>query len=154
MPLLRRSLHTANGEVSHSWSLAVPAGQLWWGLTNPEALPHWLGTLISGEFVAGRVVTIQHAENYVCTSLIQECDPERSLSMTWEFPDEPPSQVRIVLTPAGESTCLALQHNGLGKEAANYLRGWHTHLLYLEALLLGSPRPMAEFWSVYEGLPD
>lgn len=72
--------------------------------------------------------------------------------MTWEFPDEPPSQVRIVLTPTGESTRLALQHDGLGTEAVDYLPGWHTHLLYLEALLLGQPRSMADFWSTYDGL--
>jgi len=134
--------------------MAVPAGHIWWGLTDPEALPLWLGKLISGEFSAGNAVTIQHAENYFCTSRIHECDPGRLLSMTWKLPDEPPSHVRIVLTPAGESTCLALQHDGLGNEAANYLLGWHTHLLYLEALLLGRPRSMAEFWSTFEGLAD
>jgi len=134
--------------------MAVPAGQIWWGLTDPEALPLWLGKLISGDFAAGNAVTIQHAENYRCTSRIHECDPGRLLSMTWELPDEPPSHVRIELTPAGEATCLALQHDGLGSEAANYLPGWHTHLLYLEALLLGRPRSMAEFWSTYEELTD
>ena len=154
MPLINRSIHTADKRVSHSWSMAVPADRIWWGLTDPEALPHWLGKLISGKFVVGNSVTIQHAEGYFCTSLIQECEPERILSMTWEFPDELPSHVRIVLTPAGESTHLALRHGGLGNAAVDYLTGWHTHLLYLEALLLGQPRPMADFWSTYDGLTD
>lgn len=154
MPLISRSLHTANERVSHNWSMAVPADHIWWGLTDPEALPRWLGKLTSGKFVVGNSVTIQHAEGYFCTSRIQECEPERILGMTWEFPDEPPSYVRIVLTPAGESTHLALQHDGLGNEAVNYLPGWHTHLLYLEALLLGQPRSMADFWPTYDGLTD
>ncbi len=154
MPLISRSLHTATGGVSHSWSIAVPPGHIWWGLTDPEALPHWLGKLISGDFVAGNAVTIQHAEDYSCTSRILECEPERLLSMTWKFPDEPPSHVRIVLAGAGGPTGLTLEHDGLGNEAANYLTGWHTHLLYLEALLLGRPRSMAEFWSTCEGLTD
>ena len=154
MPLIDRSLHTANERVSHSWSMAVPAAHVWWGLTDPEALPRWLGKLTSGDFVVGDSVTIQHAESYACTSRILECEPERLLSMTWEFPDEPPSQVRIVLTPAVESTHLALQHDGLGDKAADYLPGWHTHLLYLEALLLGQPRSMADFWPTHDGLTD
>ena len=152
MPLISRSIHTASERVSHSWLMAAPAGNVWWGLTDPDALPHWLGKLTSGEFVAGNAVTVQHAENYFCTSCIHECEPERLLSMTWKFPDETPSHVRIVLTPAGESTHLALQHDWLGNEAVNYLSGWHTHLLYLEALLLGRPRSMADFWSTYDGL--
>ncbi|WP_370455305.1 SRPBCC domain-containing protein [Diaminobutyricimonas sp. LJ205] len=134
--------------------LAVPVGQIWWGLTDPEALPCWLGKLTSGTFVVHHSVTIQHAEGYLCRSLIQECEPKRLLSMTWELPDEPPSQVRIVLTPAGESTHVALKHDGLGDNAAGYLPGWHTHLLYLEALLLGQPRSMVHFWSTYDGLTD
>lgn len=154
MPLINRSLHSANERVSHSWSIAVSADRIWWGLTAPEALPLWLGKLTAGSFVVGNSVTIQHAEGYYCTSRIKECEPGRLLDMTWEFPDEPRSQLRIVLTPGGESTLLALQHDGLGREAADYLPGWHTHLLYLEALLLGQPRPMADFWSTYDGLME
>jgi uncharacterized protein YndB with AHSA1/START domain len=154
MPLINCSLRTANERVSHSWSIAVSADHAWWGLTALEALPLWLGKLTSGKFVVGSSVTIEHADGYYCTSRIRECEPGRILGMTWEFPDEPPSYVRIVLTPAGESTLLALQHDGLGKEAADYVPGWHTHLLYLEALLMGQPRPMADFWSTYDGLTD
>lgn len=154
MPFLSRSIHAASGRVSHSWSMAVSPDRLWWGLTNPKALPHWMGTLASGKFVGGDVVTIQHAEDYSCTSRILECEPEQLLSMTWKFPDEALSHVRIELTPAGDETHLDLEHDGLGVEAINYLSGWHTHLLYLEGLLLGQPRPLAEFWSTYEGLTD
>ena len=132
--------------------MPVPAARLWWGLTDPEALPHWLGKLTSGRFVGGDVVTIQHAENYCCTSRILECEPEKLLHMTWDFPDEPPSQVRITLTPVGSTTTLDLAHDGLGSEAVNYLPGWHAHLLYLEDFTLGRPRPMSDFWSTHDGL--
>ena len=154
MPLINRSLDTATTRVTHTWSMAVPAERSWWGLTDPEALPRWLGKLVSGKFIVGDTIAIEHAEGYVCTSRIQECEAARILGMTWEFPDEPLSHVRIVLTPDGESTHLALQHDGLGSHAADYLPGWHTHLLYLEALLLGQPRPLADFWSTYDGLAD
>lgn len=152
MPHINSSIQAANRRVTHNWSMAVPAERLWWGLTDPEALPRWLGKLISGTFRAGNAITIEHAEGYFCTSRIQECAPQRILGMTWEFPDEPLSQLRIVLTPGGGSTHLELQHDGLGHQAADYLPGWHTHLLYLEALLLGEPRSMADFWSTYDGL--
>lgn len=130
----------------------VPMSRLWWGLTDPNALPHWLGTLIDGEFVNGDIVTIQHAENYSCTSQILACEPEQLLEMTWKFPDEELSNLQIRLTSVGDSIDLILTHNGLGDEATNYLPGWHTHLLYLEDLLLGRPRSMDKFWSTYEHL--
>lgn len=62
MPLINRSLDRANERVSHSWSIAAPAHHIWWALTDPEALPLWLGKLTSGKFVVGNSVTIQHAE--------------------------------------------------------------------------------------------
>lgn len=98
MPLISRSLQEANGRVSHNWSMAVSPDRLWWGLTDREALPRWLGRLMSGKFVRDGVVTIEHAEDYFCTSRILECEPEQLLDMTWEFPEEPHSHVRIELT--------------------------------------------------------
>ncbi len=93
-------------------------------------------------------MTIQRAEDYVCTSQILDC--QQGLN----HPDEPLSHVRIVLTTAGSTTHLVLAHDGLGIEAVNYLPGWHKQLLYLEDLLLGQPRSMADFWSTYERLTD
>jgi hypothetical protein len=56
----------------------------------------------------------------------------------------------IKIISVGDTRDLVLTHDELGDEAANYLTGWHTHLLYLEDLLLGRPRSMDEFWSTYE----
>jgi len=134
--------------------MTASADRLWWGLTDPEALPYWLGKLTSGTFAGGEVVTIQHAEDYFCTSRILECEPTQLLGMTWDFPGEPLSYLRIALTPASGATRLVLTHDGLGSEAAAYLSGWHTHLLYLEDFLIGQPRSMADFWTTYEGLSD
>ena len=128
--------------------------RLWWGLTDPEALPQWLGKLTSEKFAGGDVVTIQHAENYFCTSHILACESEQLLAMTWKFPDEELSNVQIRLTPVVDAIHLFLTHDELGDEAANYLPGWHTHLLYLEDLLLDRPRPMDKFWSTYDVLTE
>ena len=126
--------------------------RLWWGLTDTNALPHWLGTLRDGEFVSGDIVTIQHAENYSCPSQIVACEPEQQLKMTWKFRDEELSNLQIGLPSVGDSIDLISTHTGLGDEATNYLPGWHTHILYLEDLLLGQPRSMDKFWSTYEHL--
>lgn len=152
MPLIDRSLDTAVERVSISWHLYASPDRSWWGLTDSEALPQWLGRLVSGQFELGSTVIIEHAENYCCTSRILECEPERLLAMTWDFPDEPVSRLRIELTTAGTGTRLELTHKALGAETANYLPGWYTHLLYLEGVLTGEPRRMADFWPTYETL--
>ena len=154
MPLIGRSIQEANGRVIHEWAMNVPVSRLWWGLTDPNALPQWLGTLTNGSFTSGGEATIRHAENYFCTSQILECEPEQLLFMTWKFPDEALSKLQIKLAQLDESASLLLIHDGLGEDATSYLPGWHTHLLYLEDLLLGHPRSMSEFWSTYEELRE
>lgn len=72
--------------------------------------------------------------------------------MTWKFPNEELSHLRLHLWPESGATHLSLAHSGLGDEAPNYLTGWHVHLLYFEDLLLGKPGLMAEFWETYERL--
>lgn len=88
MPIISRSINAASERVSHAWSISVPAGHVWRGLTDPEALPRRMGKLTSGKFVRGNAVTVQHAGSYFCSSCIREYEPERLLKMTWRFPDE------------------------------------------------------------------
>ena len=154
MPLISHTIETVPGRVALHWVLPAPPARVWWALTDPEALPQWMGTITRGHFAPGDVVTVEHAEGYSCISEILDCEPRALLDMTWKFPDEPPSYLRIELIPDGNATGLALTHEGLGAETANYLPGWQTHLLYLEDLLAGRPRPMADFWTTYEGLND
>ncbi|WP_104103049.1 SRPBCC domain-containing protein [Arthrobacter sp. 08Y14] len=154
MPLVSSTIETVPGRVALQWSLPAPADRVWWGLTDPEALPQWMGSVTSGKFAVGSVVTVEHAKNYSCISEVLDCEPQALLAMTWKFPDEPLSYLRIELTADENSTRLALTHDALGDEAAGYLPGWQTHLLYLEGLLLGRPRPMADFWQVYGKLDD
>ncbi|WP_104160803.1 SRPBCC domain-containing protein [Arthrobacter sp. ZGTC212] len=152
MPLTSRSIDAVAGRVSVCWSLPAASDRVWWGLTSPEALPHWIGTVTTGEMTVGAVVTIRHAEDYSCTSEILGCGPEAWLALTWKFPDEPLSQLCIEVAPEGSATQLDLIHEGLEDEAPGYLSGWQTHLFYLEHLLQGRPLPMEEFWQVHERL--
>ena len=132
--------------------MPVAPGRVWWGLTSGEALPQWLGTPTSGTFAVGEVVSIKHAEDYLSTSTILASEPQQLLSMTWDFPDEPRSLVSIRLEPDDGATLLTLAHDGLGGEAAGYLPGWHTHLLYLEGALTSRPLDPAGFWTVFAGV--
>ncbi|WP_146362233.1 SRPBCC domain-containing protein [Arthrobacter yangruifuii] len=152
MPLIRRSIDPVLERVSLTWSMPVLPERVWWGLTDPEPLPHWLGTLAAGEFATDNIVRIKHAEDYYSVSTILDCEPERLLSMTWDFPDEPRSVLRISLSSDAGATQMTLLHTGLGAETASYLPGWHTHLLYLEGLLAGRPLDPAGFWGTYEQL--
>lgn len=154
MPLISRAIEPGAGRVTLQWSMPAPADRVWRGLTAPEALPLWLGSLSSGAFTPGSVVSVQHAEGYSCISEILRCEPPALLAMTWKFPDEPLSRLRIVLTQEDRSTRLTLTHEGLGDDSAGYLPGWQAHLLYLEDLLQGHPRSMAGFWAVYGELDD
>lgn len=70
MPLIDSSLDTAAKRVSISWHLDPSPDRVWWGLTDPEALPQWMGRLVSGQFETGSTVIIEHAEDYCCTSKI------------------------------------------------------------------------------------
>ncbi|WP_404291446.1 SRPBCC domain-containing protein [Glutamicibacter arilaitensis] len=126
--------------------------QVWQALTAAETLPSWLGKLDSGTFEVDQVITIEHAPNYFCTSKVRRCETQKLLAMSWQFPDEEPSELQIELIGRESTTELRLVHRGLTGETASYLIGWHTHLLYLEYLIAGTPRPMDDFWSLYDQL--
>ncbi|PCC29120.1 hypothetical protein CIK76_06770 [Glutamicibacter sp. BW80] len=152
MPLVGRSVNIFAGRVLHHWEMPATADQVWHALTESAPLSGWLGTLVSGTFRSGEVVTVEHAPNYPCTSQVRGIDPLKLLAMSWKFPDEEPSELRIELTGRESSTGLHLEHRGLADKAADYLIGWHTHLRYLEDLLAGKPRDMVDFWTLYEEL--
>lgn len=110
--------------------------------------------------VHGGVVEIDHGDNTVCVSEILECDASsRRLRLTWEFPDEPTSQVTFAVVAGGvggdgESSELRLHHENLGVLVDEYRDGWRTHLTYFAASLAGEPLAMREFWNVHEQLVE
>jgi uncharacterized protein YndB with AHSA1/START domain len=54
---------------------------------------------------------------------IREFEPEQLIGMTWKFPGEPLSQVRITRALGTDSTRLTLTHDGFGTAATAYLPG-------------------------------
>lgn len=160
MPLLTSS-RDADGIVL-TWDLARPAAEVWQHLTSRQHLPHWLGQLVSGTLDEGRTVVVDHGEGYLCTSLVDRVEPGRALGMSWDFPDEPTSHLRVTLEasdveepaepsehptePTARGCRLTLRHTGLGDLGTSYLPGWITHLTFFEASLAGTHLPPEAFW--------
>lgn len=141
--------------MSITWKLAPDVPTVWDHLTTADRLPEWLGHPRSGRFCSGDTLVVDHGDGYLCTSVVEAVHDNR-LSMTWEFPDEPPSHLSVVLEPVtdeedgGEHCLLHLRHSGLGDLAGTYLPGWITHLTYFEASLETTPLPPQAFWRLYE----
>lgn len=152
MPQLNSWIGSENTSVIHHWHFPVTTDQVWDAWTQGTQLSQWLGEPRLANFEVGQVVEIQHAPDYWCTSHIQRCEPAKLLMMTWKFPDENLSTLELQLSGSPTGTKLSLVHSQLADQATNYLTGWQAHLMYLEDLLGGSPRPMADFWSLYEKL--
>lgn len=144
--------------VNLVWELGADPTTVWRHLTDVERLPEWLGRRVEGGFVPwGTDLVVDHGDGHLSRSTIMGADEGQNLTMTWEFPDEPPSTVMFVLRAGslyGQSddggTVLRLTHDDLGDLTATYLPGWITHLTFFEASLSGHPLPREMFWRLYE----
>lgn len=143
MPLTR--LETDADGVTVTWQFAATAEQVWAGLTEPDVLAAWLGTAVTADVKAGGRLVVDHGDGYRSTSDLRRADPPSRLDMTWEFPDEPTSQLSWHLAEVNDHCVLTLQHTGLGALSSSYGPGWVTHVTYLEAALAGQPLPRSAF---------
>ena len=143
-----------DSELEITWTLAHGPERVWLGLSTAGLIAQWLGKAVECDIAAGGRLHIDHGEGYISRSDITAVDVPTRLAMTWEFPDEPPSAVSIVLQTddMGASTVLTLVHSGLGDLTDSYRAGWMTHLSYLEAAVDGSPLPSSEFWNLHATL--
>ncbi|MGO3135915.1 SRPBCC domain-containing protein [Agrococcus casei] len=131
------------------------ADAVWSHLTDVTRLDEWLGHPLESAPAVGGVMSIDHGGGYICTSVIENCDTEqRSLIVSWSFPDEPQTRVSVQVASMGScaQSRLTLRHAGLGDLRDEYAHGWATHLAYFEASLGGLPLDLAEFWSVHAAL--
>jgi len=149
MPLIRKFADASSGLVVLRWSFDVSTERLWNVLAGCQTLPLWLGTQRAGNLAVGSTVKIEHAEDYICESLIGQVDPAAALEMSWKFPDESESKVSGILWSITNGAEVVLTHSNLSVDVATYLAGWETHLTYLESVLVGAPRSMDQFWDLY-----
>ncbi len=139
--------------VELRWSFARGIDDIWAGLTDPQFLPQWIGQPVETDLTAGGRFVIDHGDGALSRSQLIEVQRPHLLVMTWEFPDEPVSHIRIDLTAQDDVTTTAqLVHSGLAELTADYRIGWVTHFTYLEAAVDGSPLPGEQFWNLYATL--
>lgn len=145
--------------VLHRRSIAAAPQAIWDLLTSADGLSRWLGRVVEGELAAGGTVRIEHdpgAESTrpesIQTSTVQVWEPPSRLELTWDFPDEPSSYLRIELHPAGALTDVVLTHRGAGPD---HLPGWHAHLDLLVAADEGFGMPrFADAYAAAPGAAD
>lgn len=122
---------------------------VWAGFEDRELLSRWLGRPLECEVAVGGALVVDHGEGYISRSVVTEADPQRRLSMTWEFPDEPDSRISVTLRPEPAGTGMDFVHHDLGDLMNSYGPGWVTHLTYLEAAITGAPLPASQFWPLH-----
>lgn len=147
MPL--SMISTDGGTLVVAWSFSVPAQAVWAGFDDPAVLSQWLGKPIECDVRPGGKLVVDHGEGYLSRSAVTEAKEPDRLVMTWEFPDEPESQITIEFRPLDTGTVVELVHHGLGDLIGSYAPGWVTHLTFLEAAVAGVPIPTSQFWALH-----
>ena len=147
MPL--RSSSCDDGVVTLSWSVASPPDFVWMAWADPVLVARWLGDVVECDLTSGGRLVVDHGEGFLSHSVILESSPPHRLLMTWEFPNEAPSQVSVTVEPTADGSLLTLVHDRLADLDRSYETGWMTHLTFLEAAVAGEPIPASQFWTLH-----
>ena len=119
------------GAVRFERVYAAAPEELWAAWTSPERIPRWLGASLVGTLAAGftaRLVWGDDPDSQV-DLLVQEHKPPRLLEWQWTINGEPPTLLRVELTPTGGGTLLVLDHSRLPvTQFAGLSAGWHDFL--------------------------
>lgn len=118
---------------------AVPPGEVWAALTEPDRLRQWL-TVATVEPGEGGRVAFDFGSDGTCDGTITVWDPPSVLEYGWSFSSEGDSVVRWELAADGDGTLLTLVHSRLvAASGPGYGAGWHAHLDGLAGHLGGEP---------------
>jgi uncharacterized protein YndB with AHSA1/START domain len=111
--------------------------ELWAAITEPAQIRGWLGEA-DVELREGGDGTLKLDDQMTARLRVRQLEPGRFVEYDWDFPNEPPSILRLEVEARGEGTLLVLDHRRLASEdAAEYGAGWHSHLDALELMLAG-----------------
>ncbi len=116
---------------------ATTPDDLWSAVTDPERARRWLGAL-HGDLRAGGSYELRMGEDRpdaddVARGDVRTCAPPHLLELTWSFPGERTSHVRVQVEPDDDGALLTLVHTGLEPSAARgYGGGWHVVLDQLD----------------------
>jgi uncharacterized protein YndB with AHSA1/START domain len=126
----------AFGAVRFERVYAVPPEELWAAWTVPERLSRWLGGTLSAPPEPGATLTLAWGDDpdSQVGLVVREMVPPRLLEWEWTINGEPPSLLRVELSPDPGGTRLLLDHSGLPPaQFAGLSAGWHD---FLDALAL------------------
>jgi uncharacterized protein YndB with AHSA1/START domain len=137
----------SSGAVRFERVYGAAPDELWAAWTVPERLGRWLGASVSGPIEPGAAVTLawgDDPDSHVALEIVELTPPER-LEWRWTVAGEPPTVLRVSLTPVPEGTLLVLDHTRLPVSMfAGLAAGWHA---YLDALAAGSADGWDERWA-------
>lgn len=109
--------------------------EVWAALTEPARLRRWLAEVVDGRVEPGGEFTFRwnDSDDQTARCRVRVFVPPRTLELDWGFAGEPPSLLRIDLSPAdGGGTLLVLDHRQLPAAiGAGYGAGWQAHLCAL-----------------------
>jgi uncharacterized protein YndB with AHSA1/START domain len=127
------------GAVRFERVYAAAPAELWDAWTSPERIPRWLGASLEGDLAVGgkaRLVWGPDADSQV-DLVVRELTPPSLLEWEWTIHGEPPTLLRVELTPVADGTLLALDHSRLpAAQFAGLSAGWHD---FLDVLGSGQP---------------
>lgn len=130
------------GAVRFERVYAASPEQLWSAWTTPERVSRWLGATLTGPIVLGATVRLLWGEDpdSQVDLVVEELKEPELLLWRWTIAGEPPTLLRVELSPVAAGTLLVLDHSGLpGTQFAGLSAGWHDFLD-----VLGSGTPSAE----------
>lgn len=126
--------------------------EVWVAISTEPHLAEWLGRVADGVPGPDATFAMWHDSSTRSQHNVLTWEPGRTLSFTWDFPEEGTSTVAFDIDDAGDdATLLTLRHSGL-VDPARYAAGWHRHLDYLAAHLTGDELPAGWFWDGYDDL--
>jgi uncharacterized protein YndB with AHSA1/START domain len=127
------------GAVRFERVYAAAPEELWDAWTSPERIPRWLGATVVGPLAVGasaRLVWGDDPDSQVELAVL-ELKPPRLLEWRWTINGEPPTLLRVELSPAPGGTLLVLDHSRLpAAQFAGLSAGWHD---FLDVLASGGP---------------
>jgi uncharacterized protein YndB with AHSA1/START domain len=127
------------GAVRFERVYAATPEDLWDAWTAPERISRWLGATLVGPLAVGvkaRLIWGDDPASQV-DLVVNELTPPVRLEWQWTIAGEPPTLLRVELSPVPGGTLLVLDHSRLpAGQFAGLSAGWHD---FLDVLASGAP---------------
>jgi uncharacterized protein YndB with AHSA1/START domain len=130
------------GAVRFERLYAAAPAELWEAWTSPARIRRWLGATLDGDLTVGGTARLIWGDDpdAQVELVVRAMTPPQRLEWQWTINGEPPTLLRVELTPAPGGTLLVLDHSRLpAGQFPGLSAGWHDFLD-----VLGSGLPSGE----------